>query len=187
MWLSLIIDKTFYSFIRAENWVNLLWGGATSISDGIFLTGAPLKVLSVRLHSKSHPKSSKCQNLLTGWHLEFLGGYQWKKPPCRFSMDIIKVPRWFRHEILILKHPWKSKTQTLEQISGFFFTWSWSLCFGIKDKESGESEIKDFSPLSCCAFYWALSTLLLNLASLQCQPPEGKKILKSLRWEHNIF
>ena len=39
-----------------------------------FLTGAPLKVLSVRLHSKSHQKSSKCQNLLTGWHLEFLGG-----------------------------------------------------------------------------------------------------------------
>ena len=36
MWLSLIIDKTFYSFIRAENWENLLWGGATSISDGIF-------------------------------------------------------------------------------------------------------------------------------------------------------
>ena len=37
MWLSLIIDKTQYSFIRAENWENLLWGGATSISDGIFL------------------------------------------------------------------------------------------------------------------------------------------------------
>ena len=30
-----------------------------------FLTGAPLKVLSVRLHSKSHRKSFKCQNLLT--------------------------------------------------------------------------------------------------------------------------
>ena len=51
----------------------------------------------------------------------------------------------------------------------------------LKDQESGESDIKDFSPLSCSAFYWALSTLLLNLASLQCQPPEGKKILKSLR------
>ena len=36
MWLSLIIDKTFYSFVRAENWANLLWGGATSILDGIF-------------------------------------------------------------------------------------------------------------------------------------------------------
>ena len=33
--------------------------------QGVFLTGAPLKVLSVRLHSKSHQKSSKCQNLLT--------------------------------------------------------------------------------------------------------------------------
>ena len=37
MWVSLIIKKTFYSFIRAENWENLLWGGATPISDGIFL------------------------------------------------------------------------------------------------------------------------------------------------------
>ena len=25
MWVSLIIEKTFYSFIRAENWENLLW------------------------------------------------------------------------------------------------------------------------------------------------------------------
>ena len=50
-----------------------------------------------------------------------------------------------------------------------------------KVDSQGDSEIKDFSPLSRCAFYWALSTLLLNLASLQCQPPEGKKILKSLR------
>ena len=48
----------------------------------IFSAGTPLKVLSVGLHSKSHQKSSKCQNLLTGWHLEFLGGYQWKKSPC---------------------------------------------------------------------------------------------------------
>ena len=31
----------------------------------IFLTGTPLKVLSVRLHSKSHQKSSKYQNFLT--------------------------------------------------------------------------------------------------------------------------
>ena len=44
--------------------------------QSVFLIGATLKVLSVRLHSKSHQKSSKCQNLLTGWHLEFLGGYQ---------------------------------------------------------------------------------------------------------------
>ena len=31
----------------------------------IFLTGSAQKVLSIRLHSKSHQKSSKCQNLLT--------------------------------------------------------------------------------------------------------------------------
>ena len=31
----------------------------------IFLTGTPLKVLSVRLHSKPHKKSSKCQNFIT--------------------------------------------------------------------------------------------------------------------------
>ena len=41
-----------------------------------------LKVLSVRLHSKSHQKSSKCQNLLTGWHLEKSCKDQFKKPPC---------------------------------------------------------------------------------------------------------
>ena len=46
----------------------------------------------------------------------------------------------------------------------------------LKDQESGESEIKDFSPLSCCAFEWALSNLLLDLVSLQYQPPEGKNI-----------
>ena len=37
------------------------------------------KVPSVRLHSKSHQTNSKCQNLLTGWHLEILGGDQLKK------------------------------------------------------------------------------------------------------------
>ena len=36
-----------------------------------FLTGAPLKVQSVRLQSKSYQKSYKCQNLLTDWHLGF--------------------------------------------------------------------------------------------------------------------
>ena len=35
----------------------------------IFLTGPSKIFVSVRLHSKSHQKSSKCQNLLTGWHL----------------------------------------------------------------------------------------------------------------------
>ena len=40
----------------------------------LFLTRTPITVLSIRLHSKSHQKSSKCQNLITGWHLELLGG-----------------------------------------------------------------------------------------------------------------
>ena len=40
------------------------------------LTAPPLKVLSVRLNSKSHHKSPKCQNFLTGWYLEFFGGHQ---------------------------------------------------------------------------------------------------------------
>ena len=47
--------------------------------QGDFLTGTPLKVLIVRLHSKS---SSKCQNLLTKKNLWFLGGSQLKKSPC---------------------------------------------------------------------------------------------------------
>ena len=46
----------------------------------------PQKVLSVRLHSKSQQKSSKCQNLLTSWHLEFLGGYQLKKHPVQVHL-----------------------------------------------------------------------------------------------------
>ena len=46
---------------------------------GFFLTGAPLKVISVRLHSKSHQKSSKCQNLLTEKKLVIFRGHQLKK------------------------------------------------------------------------------------------------------------
>ena len=38
----------------------------------------------------------------------------------RFSMGIIKVPRWFGHKILILKHPWKSKIWPLEQSLGLY-------------------------------------------------------------------
>ena len=41
--------------------------------QGVFLAGAPLK--SVRLQSKSYQKSFKCQNLLTGWHLGFVGAH----------------------------------------------------------------------------------------------------------------
>ena len=36
--------------------------------QGVFLLVPPMKVLSVRLHSKSHQKSSKCRKLLTGRH-----------------------------------------------------------------------------------------------------------------------
>ena len=56
-----------------------------------FLTGAPLKVLSVRLQSKSYQKSSKCQNLLTGWHLGFLGGHQLKKTPCTIFTALLHI------------------------------------------------------------------------------------------------
>ena len=37
--------------------------------------------MSVRLNSKSHQKSSKCQNLLTDWHLELFGRNQLKNTP----------------------------------------------------------------------------------------------------------
>ena len=49
MWVSLIIEKTFHSFIRAENWVNLLWGGATSISDGIFTSTIAWQSISLAI------------------------------------------------------------------------------------------------------------------------------------------
>ena len=41
--------------------------------QGVFFNWCPLKVFSVRLHSKSHQKSSKCQNLLTEKKLIFRG------------------------------------------------------------------------------------------------------------------
>ena len=37
----------------------------------------------------------------------------------RYLMVIIKVPRWFGQEILILKHPWKSKIRPLKHILGY--------------------------------------------------------------------
>ena len=43
-----------------------------------------IQALSVRFHSKSHRKSSKCQILLTKKNLWFLGGHQLKKTPCTF-------------------------------------------------------------------------------------------------------
>ena len=45
------------------------WGCATIYR--VFFELVPhIKALSVRLLSESHQKSSKCQNLLTSWHLE---------------------------------------------------------------------------------------------------------------------
>ena len=46
---------------------------------GFFFTGTPLKVLCVRLHIKSHQKSSKCQNLLTEKKLVIFRGVPVKK------------------------------------------------------------------------------------------------------------
>ena len=49
----------------------------------IFLLFRPKRGLSVRLHYKSHQKSSKCQNFLWVWHLVIFRADQSKKPPCR--------------------------------------------------------------------------------------------------------
>ena len=57
-----------------------------TIIQGVFFNWSSLKVLSVRLHSKSHQKSSKCQNLLTGKNLWFFRvGPVKKKTPCIFT------------------------------------------------------------------------------------------------------
>ena len=68
-----------------------------------FLTGAPLRVLSVRLQSKSYPKSSKCQNLLTGWHLGFLGGAPVKKNTLYFYQQV----RQMFHGVLAIRKNYK--------------------------------------------------------------------------------
>ena len=41
-------------------------------------------IQGVRLHCKSHQKSFKCQDLLTGWHLELLGGPSEKRHPVHY-------------------------------------------------------------------------------------------------------
>ena len=60
--------------------------------QGVFFNWFPVqKVLSIRLHSKSHQKSSKCQNLLTGWHfLELFGRNQLKNNPGRSDMTYFR-------------------------------------------------------------------------------------------------
>ena len=52
------------------------------ILQGGFLTGSAQKVPSIRLHRTFLMGFTKCQNLLTGWHLEHLGRNQSNKPPC---------------------------------------------------------------------------------------------------------
>ena len=49
------------------------------IQDG-FLLVRPKKWLSVRLHSKSHQQSSKCQNFLRVWHLVIVRADQKNHP-----------------------------------------------------------------------------------------------------------
>ena len=68
--------------------------------QGGFLTGLPLKVLSVRLHSESHQKISKRQNFLMVWHfwrVFFLGG-----PAKKITLYILCVFTIFscRHKLL---------------------------------------------------------------------------------------
>ena len=55
-YLLFITFSSYLLFITFSNFNQL---------QGVFLTGPTQKVLSVRLHSKSHQKSSKCQNLVT--------------------------------------------------------------------------------------------------------------------------
>ena len=59
----------------------------TACTGWVFSLVPPKKVLSIRLHSKSHQKSSKCQNLLTSWHLELFGGTSQKTHPVEPGSD----------------------------------------------------------------------------------------------------
>ena len=82
------------------SWVIVMYCLTCSIYRVFFLTGSAQKVLSIRLHSKSHQKSSKCQNLLTDWHLELFGRDQLKETPCR--LHLLALVASIR---LILCHP----------------------------------------------------------------------------------
>ena len=75
------------------SWPNGKSGGGIHLHLLLPLQWARDKVLSFqwllyRLDSKSHQKSSKCQNLLTGWHLELLGGPQLKETTCKFVFSL---------------------------------------------------------------------------------------------------
>ena len=56
--------------------------GKRNTNTGCFLTPSPPTPKSSNCQITWQIPSKKCQNLLTGWHLEFLGGGQLKKPPC---------------------------------------------------------------------------------------------------------
>ena len=53
-------------------------------------------------------------------------------------MGIIKVPKCFGHEILILNHPWKSRIRPLEQILGWncYQTYFWCTLYKQQWKDS---------------------------------------------------
>ena len=63
----------------------------TYIQGGFFLLVRPEKWLSVRLHRKSHQKSSKCQNFLRIWHWVIFRADQSKKPPCTYFTLFVKI------------------------------------------------------------------------------------------------
>ena len=57
------------AILEEAEFYNVAGVGSTSLENKLLHSNEK----SVRLHSKSH---QKVQNLLTGWHLEVLGGYQ---------------------------------------------------------------------------------------------------------------
>ena len=82
------------------------WIDPGFIIQGGFFTGPPLNVLSFRSHSKSHRKSSKCQNFLRVWVI--FGADQSKNRPVQWLVISFSISSiWF----------WKRTT-------GCFFYWS---------------------------------------------------------------
>ena len=73
-----ILEENSSSFLFLEEKMPV----ARPTTGCFFLTTSAQKVLSIRLHSESHQKSSKCQNLLADWHLELFRRNQLKKTPC---------------------------------------------------------------------------------------------------------
>ena len=87
--------------------------------QGVFSLPYPPK--SVRLHSKSHQKSSKCQNLVTEKNLWFFRGSQLKKTPC------IKSSCWKYHfekiafgKYMVFFHWYPPKNSKCQPVSKFW-------------------------------------------------------------------